>query len=242
MRIHSRYYPPAAHLKIPARYGAILQELLQILPPRSAGHVLEIGAESLQIAEFVRSSLSLNPDSYFVVDVSPVSVSALKQGNFNATELDVSNVRLPLEDGSCSAVIMSEVLEHLIDPDFALNECRRVLRPDGVLVLTTPNLAAWFNRLLLPLGVQPAFTETGTEWVFGRKGILPRARPVGHLRVLTTESAVELLGYHGFRLTTIRGLAAEGSTGMGWVASALDRLFSRFPRLAADALFVARKA
>ena len=45
--------------------------------------------------------------------------------------------------------IMSELIEHLVDPDGAVAEVRRVLRPGGSLLLSTPNLAAWYNRALL---------------------------------------------------------------------------------------------
>ncbi|CAM5420872.1 class I SAM-dependent methyltransferase [Streptomyces californicus] len=59
---------------------------------------------------------------------------------------------LPLADGCADAVLFSEVLEHLVDPDQALDELRRVLRPGGHLI-STPNLAAWYNRALLLAGV-----------------------------------------------------------------------------------------
>ncbi|MYV62751.1 methyltransferase domain-containing protein, partial [Streptomyces sp. SID4931] len=62
---------------------------------------------------------------------------------------------LPLADGCADAVLFSEILEHLVDPDQALDELRRVLRPGGHLMLSTPNLAAWYNRALLLAGVQP---------------------------------------------------------------------------------------
>lgn len=46
-----------------------------------------------------------------------------------------------LEDGSVDALILTEVIEHLDDRTLhdVLAECRRVLTPEGVLVVTTPN-------------------------------------------------------------------------------------------------------
>jgi SAM-dependent methyltransferase len=46
--------------------------------------------------------------------------------------------RLPLRDRSVDAVLFTEVLEHVADPAEALEELFRVLRPGGVLMLTSP--------------------------------------------------------------------------------------------------------
>jgi SAM-dependent methyltransferase len=45
-------------------------------------------------------------------------------------------------DASCDVVMATEVLEHLPDPVTFLREVRRGLKPDGVVVLTTPDVAA----------------------------------------------------------------------------------------------------
>ena len=45
---------------------------------------------------------------------------------------------LPLADGSVSAGVVSEVLEHLEEPGAAVKELGRVLRPGGVLVASCP--------------------------------------------------------------------------------------------------------
>jgi len=67
-------------------------------------------------------------------------------------------------------VIMSELIEHLVDPDATLDEALRVLVPGGTLLLSTPNLAAWYNRALLLFGVQPVFTEVSLRGIYGRPG------------------------------------------------------------------------
>lgn len=46
---------------------------------------------------------------------------------------------IPLAHGECDLVWCSETLEHVVDVMFVLSEARRVLRPGGRLVLTTPD-------------------------------------------------------------------------------------------------------
>jgi 2-polyprenyl-3-methyl-5-hydroxy-6-metoxy-1,4-benzoquinol methylase len=64
--------------------------------------------------------------------------------------------RLPLRDASFDVVLSSEVLEHTRAPAQALGELARVLRPSGLLVLTTPNRAWQFPvRAASRLGLRP---------------------------------------------------------------------------------------
>ncbi|MGN6795543.1 MAG: class I SAM-dependent methyltransferase, partial [Streptosporangiaceae bacterium] len=72
---------------------------------------------------------------------------------------------LPIKSASVDVVIMSEVIEHLVDTDSAVEEAHRVLKPGGSLLLSTPNLAAWYNRGLLAVGIQPVFSEVSLRSV-----------------------------------------------------------------------------
>jgi SAM-dependent methyltransferase len=66
---------------------------------------------------------------------------------------DIGNIDYP--DSYFDLVFMGEIIEHIYDIEQCLKEMRRVLRPGGMLVLTTPNLAAWYNRILLLCGRCP---------------------------------------------------------------------------------------
>jgi SAM-dependent methyltransferase len=109
-----------------------------------------------------------------------------------------SGEALPFADGAVDLVVCNDVIEHLVDPDTLMDEIRRVLAPGGHLALSTPNLAAWFNRLALLVGLQPAFSEVSLRGIFGRPG----SDVLGHLRLYTPRALMPFLEYHGFCVVT----------------------------------------
>jgi SAM-dependent methyltransferase len=142
--------------------------------------------------------------------------------------------RLPFADGQADVVIMSELIEHLVDPDGAVAEVRRVLRPGGDLLLSTPNLAAWYNRGLLAVGIQPVFSEVSLHAVFGRPGHVV----AGHLRLFTRRALTEFLAASGFRCVTVAGARYHD---VPRPLGPLDRAFCRWPSAASILLVHARK-
>jgi len=54
--------------------------------------------------------------------------------------------RLPYDDASFDVVLLVEVIEHLENHRIALGELARILRPGGVLILTTPNIMRLNSR------------------------------------------------------------------------------------------------
>jgi len=92
---------------------------------------------------------------------------------------------LPLNDNEVDVVWASEVIEHVADTARWLSEVRRVLRPRGRLLLTTPN----HSRLRLLAG-----------------GIERYSAPLGdHLHLYTARSLRELLGDFGFGEIEVSG-------------------------------------
>ncbi|WP_172385826.1 bifunctional 2-polyprenyl-6-hydroxyphenol methylase/3-demethylubiquinol 3-O-methyltransferase UbiG [Streptomyces sp. MNP-20] len=142
---------------------------------------------------------------------------------------------LPFASGTVDAVLFSEVVEHLVDPDSALDELRRVLRPGGHLMLSTPNLAAWYNRGLLLAGVQPVFSEVSLRAIHGRPG----REVVGHLRLYTARALREFVTASGFDVVRLAGAPFHG---VPRPLRALDRLACAVPGAASILLLHARKA
>jgi SAM-dependent methyltransferase len=85
----------------------------------------------------------------FAVDQLPMPTEAAAKHQIEFFELDLNREpRLPFESDYFDAVSLLAVVEHLNPDSMAalFKECRRVLRPAGMVVLTTP--AAWADGLL----------------------------------------------------------------------------------------------
>jgi SAM-dependent methyltransferase len=97
---------------------------------------------------------------------------------------DVETMELPLEPGSFDAIVCGDLIEHLRDPRTFLTRIRPLLRVDGRLVLSTPNIANWAMRLGLLFG-----RFRYTEW-----GILDRT----HTHLFTRKTLQECLEGAGY--------------------------------------------
>jgi SAM-dependent methyltransferase len=112
-------------------------------------------------------------------------------------EADICKERLPFADGKFSVVTFSEVLEHLPVErvGFVFSELARVVRPGGILVVSSPNQASLENRLKLLKG----------------KSILEMPNPIdslggvfGHIRLYTPGEVEATLLKLGFGLEASR--------------------------------------
>jgi len=163
-------------------------------------------------------------------DISSVAVEQCVARGLEAHQVELGAAPLPFDDASFDLVFMTEVLEHLVYPDRALAEINRILRPGGYLLVSTPNLACLPNRVLLPLGVQPLFSEVSEDKVLGRRlaAFGQGNQTVGHLRLYTRKGLEEMVELHGYRILDFRG-AGFHTDGM---FSKIEHLTARVPGLA----------
>ncbi len=74
------------------------------------------------------------------VDLSSEAVDETARRLGDRASVHRADVReLPFSDASFDVVVSFEVIEHIAEPDRALREFARVLRPDGVLAISSPN-------------------------------------------------------------------------------------------------------
>lgn len=191
--------------------------------------LVSIGNGAGSEATFVANQLSLG--TVVVLDISVRALQAARNSGQLPLIADAEGPKLPLRTDSVDVVMLNEVIEHLVDTDSILGEIRRVLRPGGILMLSTPNLAAWFNRLALMFGIQPAFSETSQRQIFGRPG----KTVVGHLRLFTSRALLQQLSTHGFSRISIVGVHAPF---FGGIVRSIDKFLAHRHSLAGGLVVV----
>ena len=88
------------------------------------------------------------------------TLSEMMSKNNQVTGIDIDDCdlqkdSLPYCNNSFNVVVASEIIEHIWDCDRFLQDIRRVLKPGGRLIITTPNLASLGRRLMLLKGTSP---------------------------------------------------------------------------------------
>jgi len=176
-----------------------------------------------------------NPGHRLVgLDWSAGSLRQARKLGLTVLRAGIDGPGLPVASQAVDVVIMSELIEHLVDTDSALEEVFRVLKPGGSLLLSTPNLAAWYNRGLVALGVQPVFSEVSLRGVYGRPG----RQVAGHLHLFTRRALVQLLAARGFGSVRVTGARYHD---VPRPLRPVDRAFCAWPAAASILLVHARK-
>lgn len=217
-----------------------LREALRQAVRRSPETVVDIGCGRGTLLLAISRE---QPNAHLIgIELNPVSAAQARGCGISVLEEDLSKgTTLPTD--SADMVILGEVIEHVTDPDQCLEELYRILRPGGTLIVTTPNLASWTNRLLLLLGIQPLFTETSTRKKYGRALRLlgnGSTQMQGHIHLYTKGALVEMLSDLGFTCERVLGVRFAGFEN-NRMARFVDAIFCLRPTLASGLLVVARK-
>lgn len=170
-------------------------ELVQVhLAPPAGAHVCDVpcGAGAMSVRLAALGAIVTG------VDIAPVEPFLFDRA---ARRLHDCNAGMPFADATFDAIVSVEGIEHLENPTQFLRECRRVLRPGGLLFLTTPNVDSFRSRKYVFARGYHRFFGPDTEL----------AKDSGHL--------------HPIDMMFVRGAMAR--VGLELVETAVNRLAGR---------------
>ena len=139
---------------------------------------------------------------------------------------------LPFSDATFDCVIAAEIIEHLYDTDFFLREIHRILQPNGLVVMSIPNIACFSNRLALLFGKYPRYAEY-------------RAGGAGHIRVYTAPILKSQLIENGFEVKYYAGcnlpMPMHSTFIPKWVKRLAAAIGEYFPNISGQTIIAAYK-
>ena len=190
-------------------FSGARKEFVESLPVNPQATLLEIGCGSGETAAYARSMGKCG---------WCCGVELFEQAGLEArTKLDavvigdIEDLRLVLPDGPFDVLLLSEVLEHLVDPWAVLRRLRTLLKPGATVVAGSPNVSHH--------SVLRALIEG--QWRYVEKGIFDMT----HLRWFTPSSYQEMFESCGFSVEQ-----SGPAYPLRWKARLFDRLTGSYFR------------
>ena len=166
-------------------YKNIRHDLLPLISD-DAKCILEVGcAEGMTGKELKKRS------GVFVAGIEADENAAKLAGNVldDVITGDIEKIEIPYNPSSFDCIIFADVLEHLVDPLAALKKVNKVLKNDGTIIMSIPNVQFY--------GVVHQLIEG--NWTYEREGILDET----HLRFFTLKEIEKLVKNAGLYIQRI---------------------------------------
>jgi SAM-dependent methyltransferase len=135
-------------------------------------------------------------------DIAPERyASTIRAAGVNVVKCNLEIERLPFPDASFDAAVFNELFEHLrINPIFTLSEILRVMKPNGTLTLSSPNLKSlggmrnyWLKNKAYSCSAE----------IYAEYKKLEDLGHMGHVREYTPTEIIEFLQTIGFAVADV---------------------------------------
>lgn len=151
-------------------------------PRNFTGNILDFGCGSGEILSEITKS---NPKAKITgVDISKTALKqAEKRVPSGIYKIIIESKKVPIKSESIDFILANDVVEHVYDTEWMFNEFSRMLKKDGLILISTP-YCGFIKNLIIAL--------TNFELVYD---------PLGpHIRFYTKKSLKKCLDLVGFRI------------------------------------------
>lgn len=178
-----------AYLEKPNHYFAgTRRDYVAELPNSANACILEIGCGNGDTGALAISEGKCA--RYCAVEVYRPAAEIARDKITEVVVGDVENVELPWPSQSFDALILSEVLEHLVDPWSALRKLRPLMKPGALVFSSSPNVSHYSIILMLLKG----------NYDIKDEGVMDRT----HLRWFTPKTYKKMFNDSGYDVVSLR--------------------------------------
>lgn len=174
------------------------KSIARALPETHAvGAVLDVGCGTAELLLALQARSTALSGVDLRTDFLEIAKSRLPCADIRLANIEHG---LPFSDASFDTILFCDVIEHLQRPVEALRELRRLLRPGGIVLLTTPNSNSMVRKL------------TGRGWF--------ALQDPSHLIFYTRFSLRHLMRKVGFETISTRAMGLTGNVFIDWLLQA----------------------
>ena len=184
-------------------YVGLRRDVLRLLPERP-GHVLDVSCATDVLGVYLRRERGAR---VWGIEADPRMAEVARKSLDKVFEADLNIASLAALVGEerFDVVVFGDILEHLIDPWRVLRDAAALLRPEGKVLTSIPNVS--HVSTLWCLAVRG-------RWPYRTRGIHDRT----HLRFFTRRTLLELFAQAGLEVEVERRNVRLREAGDGWWA------------------------
>jgi len=169
-------------------FSGVRSDYLSELDEDSSAWILEIGCGFGNTGAKALSEGKCG--HYCAVELCEAAAEKAEQQISEVVCGNIEDIDLPWPDQTFDALILSEILEHLVDPWAVLRKARRLMKPYAAVFASTPNISYYRVVLMLLKG----------RWDLTDRGVMDRT----HLRWFTPQSFREMFESCGYCVRSVR--------------------------------------
>jgi len=215
------------------------KKVLEIFSRYKFERILDVGCGDGNFSVLLKEACKAK--EVYGIEISEKGAKLARKNGVKCYQLDVDEEDFPFEDNYFDAVTAFDIIEHLFDPDHFLEEVYRVLKPKGVFVMSTMNLASLYDRFFILFGFQPSLIGVSLIHPVGHMFKGMKAAP-DHIRPFVFRSLKQLLEIHKFEIQ-IKGRRIANPPEIPFLSFFLliDKFLSLFPSLSSGFIVLARR-
>ncbi|THB81375.1 MAG: class I SAM-dependent methyltransferase [Desulfobacteraceae bacterium] len=130
-------------------YITSLFPLLESLKPSPETRVFDVACGNGVIGKYLIENYQCR---LWGTDISDVALEQCRKIGYTTELINLDQDSLPFEDQQFDLVILSAMLEHVLEPEKIIEMAYEKLTPGGHVIILTPNVVWMVNRLLFLMG------------------------------------------------------------------------------------------
>jgi 2-polyprenyl-3-methyl-5-hydroxy-6-metoxy-1,4-benzoquinol methylase len=108
---------------------------------------------------FINEKITKN-NTIIGIDIDGKNLSIAKDRGYITKKINLNSIKqLPFRKNTFDVILLWDILEHLIEPNNLIDECERILKKEGILIVSIPNTLNIINRFRFMFGIPSDITD-----------------------------------------------------------------------------------